>query len=405
MKWKMLFWVALKSILKNRMRSLLTTLGIVIGVGAVIALVSVGRGTQVNIQNEIGKMGTNLIMIRSGEHHRGGVSGGAGSLNTLSLKDVEKLKEEARTITDVSPVIQARAQVIAGNENWQTSIEGVDVNYLKIRDWNLSVGRFFNRRDIKSRAKVAVLGNTVAKELFPNQSPVGARIRIGNVPFRVIGTLVAKGEGPPGFDRDDVIIAPFSTVLYRMGDGVTIQAIVASAVSAEIMEQAEAELTKLLRERHRLHSKDENDFHVRSQTDILETVSNVTGMVILLLGAVAGVSLLVGGIGIMNIMLVSVTERTREIGIRLAIGAREGDILLQFLTEAVVLCLIGGLGGVAFGVGVGYLLGRLIDTAIIVDPAIVVTAFVFSGAVGIFFGYYPARKASKMDPIEALRHE
>jgi len=396
--------VALKSILKNRMRSLLTMLGIIIGVGAVIALVSVGTGTQASIQNQIASLGTNLVMVMPGAHRRGGVSGGAGSLNRLTLGDVDKLDQEASLLKAVSPTVRSAGQVIAGNANWATSVEGVDTDYPGIRDWSLQSGRFFDDREVRTRAKVALLGATVAGELFPDQDPLGARIRIRNVPFQVIGILAEKGEGPRG-DYDDTILAPYTTVLYRLGDGTSIHGIMASAISADRIDEAKEEITRLLRASHRLRDGAADDFHVRSQTEIQERASSVTGMLILLLGAVAGVSLLVGGIGIMNIMLVSVTERTREIGIRLAVGARGGDVLIQFLVEAVILSLIGGVLGVAFGLGVGVVLGKLIDTTIVVDPVIVIVAFFFSGAVGVFFGFYPARKASRLNPIDALRYE
>ena len=405
MKWERLVVVAYNSITKNRMRSFLTMLGMIIGVGSVIAMLALGSGTQKDIENEIASLGTNLIMIVPGNSSMGGISRGAGSLNTLSLKDVERLSKEASLLTRVSPLVRSSGQIIAGSNNWSTTAEGVDVNYLDIKNMSLRSGAFFTDRDVKTKAKVAVIGRTVADELFGDNNPIGAKVRIGNVPFTVIGVLEEKGQSMMGNDQDDIVLAPYTTVLYRLGDGETIHMIMASALSDENIEETEAEISGILRSEHRLSDGEEDDFSVRSQTEITERATSVTGMLTLLLGAVAGVSLLVGGIGIMNIMLVSVTERTREIGIRLAIGAREKDVLVQFLVEAAIISLLGGIVGIAAGVGIALLIGGLIGSSILISPVVVAVSFVFSGAIGIFFGFYPARKAASMDPIVALHYE
>ncbi|MCU0287633.1 MAG: ABC transporter permease [Acidobacteria bacterium] len=405
MKWKNLIKVALKSIMKNRMRSLLTVLGIIIGVGAVIALVSIGQGASASIEKQIAGLGSNLIMIFPGHTRVGGVSMGAQSRRTITMEDFKSLEKEARMLKAISPMVRSGGQVIAGDKNWATSVNGVAPNYLEIREWGMTKGEFFGARDVLARRKVAVLGKTVAAELFGEIDPVGQRIRIGNIPFQVMGVLKERGESMGGQDQDDVILAPFTTVLYRMSDGQSINAIMASAISVEKMDAAYDEITNILRTAHKLLPGDDDDFNVRSQTDIIETATNVTGIMTMVLGAIAGVSLLVGGIGIMNIMLVSVTERTREIGIRLAIGARGGDILVQFLIEAVTLSLFGGIIGILSGIGLGKMIANLINMSIIVNPVVVFGAFFFSGAVGIFFGFYPAMKASKLNPIDALRYE
>ncbi len=397
--------VAFKSIGKNRMRSVLTILGIIIGVGAVIIMVSIGKGTQVDIENRIASLGTNLLTAVPGSAESRGVRGGAGSLAALSMKDIEKLDKESLLLKSISPVIRISKQVVAEGENWQTSVEGVSPDYIDIRDWHVEEGTFFSVRDEKVKRKVAVLGKTVSEELFGEEPPLGEKIRIGNVPFTVIGLMEEKGQSGMGNDQDDVILAPSKTVLYRMSDGETVNMIMASAESTENMEQAEAEMETLLRASHRLGEGEENDFHIRNQTDIIETASSVTGFLTVLLGAIAGVSLFVGGIGIMNIMLVSVTERTREIGIRLAVGARSADVLAQFLIEAVILSLLGGVIGILVGIGFGKGIGILAGLTVVLDPLIIMISFVFSGAVGIFFGFYPARKASQMNPIDALHYE
>ena len=404
MKWKKLIKAAFKSILKNRMRSFLTVLGIVIGVGAVIALVSIGQGASADIEGEISSLGTNLLIVRPGSIQTRGISRGASSFNTLTMNDIKQLEEEARLVRYVSPIINASAQVIAAGKNWSTNVQGVSPWYLEIRDWLLEKGSFFTERDIRSRKKVAVLGKSVVEELFGDQDPLGAKIRIRNVPFTVIGVLSEKGQSMMG-DQDDVILAPATTVLYRMSDGRTVNAIMASAVSLEQMEDAQEEIEQLIREEHKLRAGEDDDFFVRSQTDIIQRVTSVTGILTMLLGAIAGVSLLVGGIGIMNIMLVSVTERTKEIGIRMAVGARGGDILAQFLVESVILSMIGGGIGILLGIGLGEMVSGLINSSLIIDPFITFFAFIFSGAVGVFFGLYPARKASKLNPIDALHYE
>ena len=404
MKWKNLLKVAFRSILKNGMRSLLTMLGIVIGVGAVIVMVAVGAGSQARIEGQIATLGTNLIMVRSGVSAAGGISRGAGSMNTLTLDDVETLAAEATLLRGVSPEVQVPVQVIGGGNNWSTQITGVSPEYMEIRAWDLESGAFFTEREVKSRAKVAVLGREVAEALFPDQDPVGQQIRIRNTPFKVIGVLAEKGDSMMG-SQDDVILAPSTTVLYRLSGSQYLRMIVASAVSEEQMGAAQKEIGEILRRAHRLQAGEEDDFSMRTQTEITDMATGITETLTLLLGAIAAVSLVVGGIGIMNIMLVSVTERTREIGLRLAIGARGRDVLTQFLVEAVVLSLLGGVIGILLAAGIALALTQLFGVNTVVDPGVVLLAFAFSGAVGVFFGLYPARKAAALNPIDALRYE
>ena len=405
MKWGNLIKVAFKSLIRNKMRSFLTMLGIIIGVGAVIALVSIGNGAQLQIENQIQSLGTNLLMISPANMRFGGVSRGAGSRSTIKLDDIEALEKKATLLQGVSPSIRVSGQIIAGSENWSTSAEGVSADYLVIRNWSMEQGTFFTDRDLKSRNKVAVLGKTVADELFPGQSPVGAPIRLGKVPFKVIGVLAERGQTAGGQDQDDNMLVPYTTAYYRLGGNRGPMSLMVSAISEEQMDAAEEQITQILREEHKLALSEDDDFSIRTQTDIVETATSVTGVMTMLLGSIAGVSLVVGGIGIMNIMLVSVTERTREIGIRLAIGARGGDVLIQFLIEAMILSLLGGIIGIFSGIGAGYSIGQMIGMPIAVDPMIILVAFLFSGGVGIFFGFYPARKASALDPIVALRYE
>lgn len=396
---------ALRSITRNRMRTLLTMLGIVIGVAAVIIMVSIGNGASADIQNRISSLGTNLLMVRPGNDNMHGVSTGAGSRTSLNLSDIANIREEASEIVAVSALVRYSGQVVSGQANWSTSVEGVHENYPQIRSWKLSKGEFFTERDIQTSRKVAVLGKTVANELFGSIDPVGSRIRIGTQPFTVIGVMAERGQSGMGGDQDDVVLAPATTVYYRLAGQGRIHQILASAKSQARMTQASEELTVLLRKAHKLGPKEEDDFQIRSQSDILETASSMSKTLTMLLGAIAGVSLLVGGIGIMNIMLVSVTERTREIGIRMALGARGKDILTQFLVEAVVLCSLGGLIGIGLAVGVCLGLEAWVSMPVILDPPVIFGSFLFTGLVGVFFGFYPAQKAARMNPIEALRYE
>ena len=397
--------VAMKSIVKNRMRSLLTSLGIIIGVGAVIVMVGLGAGAQADVQAQIASLGVNMIMLFPGSSWHRGVSQGAGSLNKMTLEDAEKIAAEATLVTAVSPMVRASGQVIGGSGNWSTQINGVWPEYLEIRDWEVARGEFFTERDVRAKSKVAVLGKTVVDNLFPEEDPVGQRIRIRNTPFKVVGVLESKGQSAFGSDIDDVILAPATTVLYRLAGGQYISRIFTSAASVDVSAEAEEELAAILRESHKLEPGEEDDFRIRNQAEFMEAATETQKVMTLLLGAVAAVSLIVGGIGIMNIMLVSVTERTREIGIRLAVGARSADVLLQFLTESVVLSLVGGTMGVVLAYIVTAILNKAVGMTTIVNPGIVVLAFGFSAAIGIFFGYYPARKAAMLNPIDALRYE
>ena len=405
MKWSKWIVVALRSIARNRLRSLLTMLGIIIGVGSVIALVALGEGSQADITGNIAAMGTNLIIVvpESTESH--GVRGGAGTSSSLSLADVEVLRKEAKAVRYVSAEVRLSEQVVAGNSNWNTTVQGVDKDFLLIRNYQLAKGGFFGEREVSAKSKVAVLGQTVAKELFADQDPIGQRIRVRKTPFQVIGVLAEKGQSSMGNDQDDIILIPSTTALYRLSDGKTVRSLLASAVSAEKISEAKEQITAELRKAHRLRDGEKDDFDLRDQSEMNSMASQVTGTMTLLLSAIAGVSLLVGGIGIMNIMLVSVTERTREIGIRLAVGARGGDILCQFLIEAVVLCLCGGLIGILSGLGIAFSLGQIMGISVSVNPLMIVVSVGFTLAVGAFFGFYPARKAANLNPIEALRHE
>ncbi|MCX6149080.1 MAG: ABC transporter permease [Ignavibacteriales bacterium] len=405
MQTKNIFKVAIKSILKARMRSLLTALGIIIGVAAVIVMVAIGDGAQMQVEQQIAALGSNLLVIFPGSSSSGGISRGAGSINRFTMEDVNKINANASLIKAVSPVVRAGGQVIGGTGNWSTQTQGVAPNYLEIRDWQLASGEFFTDKDVMARAKVAVLGQTVVQNLFPNTDPIGQQIRIRNVPFKVIGVLSAKGQGAMGNDNDDVILAPSSTVLDRLTGGRYITYIQASAASTQQIQEAQDEITNIMREAHRLNPGDENDFTVRNQADITEAATATSKVLTILLASVAGVSLIVGGIGIMNIMLVSVTERTREIGIRLSVGARTTDIMVQFLTEAVVLSLSGGIIGVIIAFGVTYILNNYSSQAAYIRPEIILLAFGFAGAIGIFFGFYPAKKAANLNPIDALRYE
>ncbi len=405
MKWRNIFKAAFQSILKNRMRSLLTSLGIIIGVGAVIVMVGIGQGSQYRIKKEIDALGANMLIIFPSHSQMGGVNRGAGSYNRFTLADARKLQKESSLTAGISAIVSSGGQIIGGDSNWNCRIYGVDPSYLDIRAWPLKSGSFFTDRDVRAKAKVAVIGQTVKENLFPDSNPEGERIRINNTPFTVIGVLSEKGQDPRGMDQDDVVLAPSTTVLYRLKGGQYISYMMASAISTKDIPAAQEELTQLLREAHKIKPGEDDDFVIRNQAEITEAASSAAHILTLLLGSIAAVSLLVGGIGIMNIMLVSVTERTREIGIRLAVGARESDILVHFLTEAVVLSLIGGIMGIGIAYGVGVILNHFTDLTAMIQPQIVMMAFGVSGAVGVFFGFYPAKKAARLNPIDALRHE
>jgi putative ABC transport system permease protein len=405
MKLKKLIIAAIKSILKSRMRSLLTALGIIIGVAAVIVMVSIGEGAQRQVETQIASLGSNLIIIYPGASNSGGVNRGAGTSNRFTMEDINKITNEATYVKAISPVVRSGGQVVGGIGNWNTSILGVSSDYLAIRSWILASGEFFTDKDIVARSKVCVIGSEVKKNLFPDDDPVGTLIRIRNVPFKVIGVLQEKGQTAMGVSNDDLILAPSSTVLDRLSGGRNINFIQASASSLALLPEAQAELTRIMRESHNIHTGEDNDFTIMNQADLADAATATTKVLTLLLGSVAGVSLIVGGIGIMNIMLVSVTERTREIGIRLSIGAKAADILIQFLTESIILSFAGGLIGIFLAFGVSYILNNFTSQPAVIQPVIVFISFAFSGAVGVFFGFYPARKAANLNPIDALRYE
>jgi putative ABC transport system permease protein len=405
MKTTTLLTVASQSILKNKMRTLLTMLGIVIGVGAVIVMVAVGHGAQSQIEKQIKSLGTNLLIVMPGATQQGGVSQGAGTFSRLSVEDAEKLKREGTTLSAVSPVVSSRTQLIGPQGNWRTLINGVSPDFLTIRDWQVTSGELFADGDIRSRRTVAVLGATVANALFPGGDPVGSQIQIRSTPFTVVGVLAPKGQNAGGQDQDDVVLVPYTTAQTRLSGNVRIGQILASTFSPDDIPAAQEEIKGIMREAHRLGDGAEDDFTVRNQTEIAEAATSTTRVMSGLLAAIASISLLVGGIGIMNIMLVSVTERTREIGIRMSIGARGSDVLTQFLVESVVMSLLGGIIGLAAGFGGAALLGHLTGWTTATPASAVLIAVGFSVAVGVFFGYYPARKAAALNPIQALRYE
>jgi putative ABC transport system permease protein len=396
--------VAAESIARNKMRSLLTMLGIVIGVAAVIVMVAIGNGARLQIESAINRMGTNVIMIMPTSTTRAGANLGAATYNKLTVADAMKIKREATLVAAVSPVVVTEAQVIGGQGNWKTRINGVSTDFFKIRDWNTSLGETFTDEDVRSGRKVALLGATVAKKLFSGSDPIGAHIQIGRVPLTVVGIMQAKG-GSGGGDEDDVVVMPYTTAQTRLKGDVDIGHMFASAFSATQMPAAQEEIAGILRDSHKLKPGTEDDFFLRNQIEITRAMGSTTRTMSALLAAIASISLIVGGIGIMNIMLVSVTERTHEIGIRMAIGARGRDVLRQFLVESIALSVMGGLVGLILGYVGAALLGRVTGWNVATPLSAVVIAVGFSAAVGIFFGLYPARKAAALKPIEALRYE
>ncbi len=402
------FKISLRALRVNKMRSALTMLGIIIGVGAVIAMVAVGAGASQKIAAQISSMGSNLLIILPGSTTAGGVRMGAGSQPTLSMGDAEAILKECPSVADDAPTLGGVAQLIAGHMNWSTGVQGTTPGFLNVRDWELSSGRAFTQQDVKSATKVALLGQTVVYNLFGDQNPVGQTIRIKNVPFTVIGVLASKGQSAQGQDQDDTVLIPVTTSqkkLFGTQFPGMVRIILVKAKSAEDLSTAEQQINELLRQRHHIGQKQDNDFTVRNLTQIMQAAEQSTRVMTLLLGAIASVSLLVGGIGIMNIMLVSVTERTREIGIRMAIGAKTWDIRLQFIIEALTLSLIGGVLGIVTGISTSIVLSSISGWPTVVSPLSIMMAFSFSGFIGIFFGFYPAYKASLLNPIDALRYE
>jgi putative ABC transport system permease protein len=397
--------IALRALARNKMRSILTMLGIIIGVGAVIATVGVGQGAQQQVQNNIASMGTNLVFVSSGSVNRGGLRLGGGATKTLTYDDMKAILQESPAVASAAPGSSASAQVVFDNNNWYTRVNGTEPQYFDIRAWPVASGASFTEDDVRTAADVAVLGETVRQNLFGSADPVGQTVRIGNLPFQVAGVLAAKGQSGMGADQDDAIYVPITTLQKKITGQPWLQYIVVSAVSQQASYAAQEQITALLRDRHRIRPGQDPDFQVRNLADVAQLADQSSQIMTLLLASIASVSLIVGGIGIMNIMLVSVTERTREIGIRIAIGAQEADVLKQFLSEAVVMSLIGGAIGILLGAGSSLGISRVLHWPISISPLAVVAAAVFSTMVGIFFGYYPARKAAQLDPIEALRFE
>ncbi|NKB88684.1 MAG: FtsX-like permease family protein [Acidobacteria bacterium] len=402
---KVLTKVAIDSIAKNKTRTFLTMLGIVIGVGAVIIMVAIGEGAQAQIQEQINGLGTNMIVITPGSTNSGGVSQGAATANALTVGDVDYLRRESVLLAALSPVISTRTQAVGGSGNWRTSILGVATDYQTIRDWPMTSGVFFDEADVQSMRKVVVLGRTVADSLFSGIDPVGEQVRLGTVPFQVVGVLAPKGQTPEGTDQDDVIVAPYTTVQTRLAGRSWIPQILASTSSPDLIVEAQAEIKLIMRDAHELAGAIPDDFTVRNQNELAAAAQSTTQVMTLLLASIASISLLVGGIGIMNIMLVSVTERTREIGLRLALGARGVDIRRQFLFESIVLSTLGGFIGLTLGTAGAFALARFAGWGVAVSPAMTLVAVGFASAVGMFFGFFPARQASKLNPIDALRYE
>ena len=398
--------IAMRALARNKLRSILTMLGIIIGVGAVIAMVSVGQGAQQQAQQQIAAMGSNMLFVQSGTVNRGGMRMGWGATKTLVYDDLLAILRECPSVKAAAPGSQASAQVVFGNDNWATNINGTEPQYFDIRSWPMVEGSSFSRDDVSMAANVAVIGETVRKNLFGATDPVGETVRINNLPFKVVGQLIPKGTSAAmGQDQDDIILVPITTLQKKITGQDWLRWIMVSAVSKDASYTAQQQITALLRDRHRIRSGQDDDFFVRNLADMADLADQNARLFTILLGSIASISLLVGGIGIVNIMLVSVTERTREIGIRMAIGATEGDVQQQFLIEAVVLSIVGGAVGILSGMGASYLITQTLGWPVLVSPTAIFAAVVFSMAVGVFFGFYPARKAARLDPIEALRYE
>lgn len=405
MNFSNLIKIAWKAILLNKTRAMLTMLGIIIGVASVIAMLAIGEGSKESIKKNISSMGANLITIRPGAGMMGGVRSDPSSMQTLTLNDYKTLKTQTHYIKYISPMVNGSGQSIAGSNNWPTTIYGASPEYLSIRDWSVEKGSMFTEDDIESYAKVAVIGKTVQENLFPNEDPIGKMIRFKNIPFKVIGILKEKGENTFGQDQDDIIIAPYTAVQKRILAQKYLQSIVASSISEDDSEAAVNEITTIMEKQHNIKEGDDNDFNVSSQQEIISTFSSTSEMLTVLLVAIASISLIVGGIGIMNIMYVSVKERTKEIGLRMAIGAKGKDILLQFLIESVLISITGGILGVFIGLGATFAIKQFAGWPVSITMSSIVISFAVCTITGVFFGWYPARKAAQSDPINALRYE
>lgn len=397
--------LALRALRRNKLRSTLTGLGIIIGVASVVAMVAVGNGARAQIEGKVASLGQNLLTVFAGSTRSGGVNGGLGTGSNLTLDDALAMRREVPDVVAVSPEVRSSGQAIAEGRNWSTQVLGESPEYLVIRSWSLTNGTMFTERDVRTAAKVAVIGSKTATQLFGAENPVGHVVRVKGIPLVIIGLLTSKGAGMGGNNQDDALIVPYTTAMKRLTGDKYLKSVSLQISRAERMDIAQAQITNLLRQRHNLPPGRDNDFSILNQKEIADTVGSISTIITLLLGAVAGISLLVGGIGIMNIMLVSVTERTREIGIRIAVGAQPNDILLQFLIEAMTLSLFGGIVGVLCGMGAARLVAVVAGFNAVVSSGSVLLAFSVSAAIGIFFGFYPARRAAAMDPIEALRYE
>ena len=412
MNYQNLFKIAIRAIAANKMRSFLTALGIIIGIAAVITMLAIGQGSKASIKANIAEMGSNMIMISPGADMRGGVRQDASSMETLKQADYQSIKEDCNYISAISPTVNSSGQWIYGNNNTQSSIYGVNQDYLSIRQLNVADGEMFTDTDIKAAAKVCILGQTVVDYLFPDGSdPIGKVVRFNSIPFRVIGVLQKKGYNSMGMDQDDLVLAPYTTVMKRILAQTYLGGIVCSAITEEASQPAQDQISEILRHNHKLKDAtetteaDEDDFNIRSQEEISSMMNSTMSTITILLGSVAGISLLVGGIGIMNIMYVSVTERTREIGLRMSVGARGIDILNQFLIEAILLSVTGGIIGVILGVSLSLSLNAFLHIATQIEPWSIIMSFAVCTFTGVFFGWYPAKKAARLDPIEAIRYE
>lgn len=397
--------MAWRSLAANKLRTFLTMLGVIIGVTSVIALVSVGMGVKKNVIDNISRLGSNMLIISPGSSNRGGMRGAAGSITTLTFDDAEAIKNKIKNVAYVSPTVQTSQQIVYGHENWNTSVTGVIPEYVSIQSLTIKSGLFFSEHDVDVRNRVAVIGSTVASNLFDFVNPVGKKIRIGNAPYTIIGVLDSKGQSSGGQDQDDVVLIPLTTAQERLIGITYVRSINVQVADADKMDEVQNNIEKLLRQRHRIREGAEDDFNVRNLTSLMETMNSTTTMITLLLGAIAGISLIVGGVGIMNITLASVTERTREIGIRKAIGATYSNIMLQFLIESTMISIIGGIIGIIIGIGAAQAISKFGNFTTVISGLSIAASFGFALFVGIFFGMLPARKAARLDPIDALRYE